>query len=575
MRIDAAPWTVGKRIAGQWPFVAGIAVLAFLILVPLYQLLSTSFQAGSPGLSEGWTVQHYKDAVSGTSFAAFRNTFLVAACSTVLSVAFATALAWLVERTNLPFRNLVWVVVLLPIAVPGILTTMSWSMLLQPRSGVVNGWIRDVVGVVGVHPHSGPLNVFSLAGLVFVDAFRGVSTAFLMIVGGFRLFDHSLEEAARVSGARTWPTLRRITLRVMTPAILAAAVYAFIANMESFESALVLGLPANIFLVSTLIYYSVQVRSPADYGLAAVYAVIFMVLMVVLVVLYRRAVTRQSKRFVTVSGKGLRLQRLDLGRWRWPALGIVAAFLLGTVVLPIGYLVWMSLKPSLASDSALTLANYRDLAHLTGLGGLTGNTVFLVLGTATLTMAVAFIVSWAVTRGRVRGRGALDGLSFVGFAFPGITIAIAFIFVFLNPPLNNLQLYGTVAVIILALTTHYVAFGTRLMSGALVQISPELEEAGRVGGAGNLRVLGRVTVPILVPTLAAGWIWVAAAAVRAFSTPLILSSTDNQVFGPKVWGLWTSQQFGESAALGVVMMAVLMVLMIFMRRGLIGVGGVG
>src|SRR5262249_47097530 len=150
----------------------------------------------------------------------------------------------------------------------------------------------------------------------FLDAMRGVTTVFLMVVGAFRLFDPSLEEAATVSGASRFATLRRVTLPALVPAIIAGTMYSFIGSMEQFESALAVGLQAGIFMLSTVIFFTVQMRVPINYGLGAVYAILFMVIMIVLVIVYRKIVSR-AERYVTVTGKGYRPRRISLGGWRY------------------------------------------------------------------------------------------------------------------------------------------------------------------------------------------------------------------------------------------------------------------
>jgi iron(III) transport system permease protein len=189
----------------------------------------------------------------------------------------------------------------------------------------------------------------------------------------------------------------------------------------------------------------------------------------------------------------------------------------------------------------------------------------MTVATATLTMALAFLVSWCIVRGSARGRGLLDGLTFLPYAFPGITIALAMIFVFLTPPLNMLPIYGSVAVLVIALTTQYIAFGTRLMNGAIVQVKAELEDAGSVAGAKPLEVMWRITLPLLVPAVVAGWIWVAANSMRSFSIPVILASRNNEVFASQIWSLWQIGRFSEAAAYGSMLVLILLPMTLLLR----------
>jgi len=552
----------------NWPFIVAVVILLLLVTVPLILLLVSSFKTGTPGNLKDWTATNYERVLqTPETYRALANTVVVATVATSISLFFAIIFAWLVERTDMPFRNLSWTLLLLPIAVPSILFVLSWTVLLSPRAGLLNVLVRDNLPFLDLS--TGPFNLYTLGGVIFLDAVRGVTTIFLMLVAAFRLFDPSLEEAAKVGGANTLQTLRRVTLPVLAPAILAAGMYSFISSMDQFEAALAVGLPGGVFLLSTLIYFTVSLRVPVDYGAGAVYSVLFMAIMILLVWAYRRIV-RHSEQYATVSGKGYRPQRIQLGYWRYPAFSLVALFGAVTVLLPIVVMVWLSLRPlysviSLNSGVALTLKNYTTLFAGREFANVAWNTGWMTVATATLTMALAFLVSWCIVRGSARGRGLLDGLTFLPYAFPGITIALAMIFVFLTPPLNMLPIYGSVAVLVIALTTQYIAFGTRLMNGAIVQVKAELEDAGSVAGARPLDVMWRITLPLLVPAVVAGWIWVAANSMRSFSIPVILASRNNEVFASQIWSLWQIGRFSEAAAYGSMLVLILLPMTLLLR----------
>jgi iron(III) transport system permease protein len=556
----------------NWAVVSAVIVLVLFVVVPLTLLLITSFKEGTPGNLGEWSPVNYENAFISRSLVleAFRNTIGMATIGTFISLVLAGFFAWLVERTDMPFRKLAFTILLLPIAVPSILFVLAWTVLLAPRTGLINVPLRDVLQFLGFQLAEGPFDIYTLGGVIFLDSLRGVTTIFLMLVAAFRLFDSTLEEAAKVSGAGTFHTYRRITIPLLIPAILAAAMYSFISSMDQFEAALVAGLPGQVFMLPTLIYFTVHMRLPADYGLGAVYSILFMLLMILLLLVYRRIVNK-SERFVTVSGKGYRPQLIRLGRWRYPAFGIVALFGIATVLLPAVTLGWLSLLPPYSAPKwgmgvplslDIYVAMFTDPRNLT----IAWNTLVMLVTTATITMGIAFLASWAIVRGRGRGRGLLDGLSFLPYAFPGVTIAIALIFVFLNPPGNMIPIYGSVSILVIGLTVTYIAFATRLMNGAISQIGRELEEAGRTSGATQLGVMWRITLPLLMPAFFAGWIWVASHAMRSFSIPLVLSSQKNQVIAPEIWRVWERGYISEAAAYGVLLMIVLIPITVWMRR---------
>jgi len=222
--------------------------------------------------------------------------------------------------------------------------------------------------------------------------------------------------------------------------------------------------------------------------------------------------------------------------------------------------------PVWGSTAPLSFDIYRNMFTSSRNVAIVSNTVVMFAATATLTMAVAFLVSWAIVRGRWRGRGILDALSFLPYAFPGVTVAIALIYVFLNPPGNFIPIYGSISILVLGLTVGYIAFATRLMNGAIAQIGRELEEVGRTSGAAQIAVLWRITLPLLLPAFVSGWIWVASHAMRSFSVTLVLSSQRNQVIAPEIWRVWQRGYLSEAAAYGVILMIILIPVTYWMRR---------
>lgn len=555
-----------------------LGLLVALIMIPVVRLIINSFIEGHPAIPDGWTLKNYATAFGMPLFyEALVTTLSLASVGTALTVVIAVLFAWLIERTDMPCRNLAWTLILIPMAIPGVLFALGWALLLSPNTGAMNVLLRDVFGWFGVEMTEGPINIYSLGGLIFLDGVRGVTTVFLMVVGAFRMMDPSLEEAARVSKAGTVATFFRVTLPALSPAILAATMYSFISSMESFEAPLAIGLPANIFVLSTLIFFTTRIQAPLDYGLAAVFGVSYMLLMVFLLIWYRRAM-RNSERFSTVTGKGFRPRVISIGKWRYAALGMFVVYFLLAVVAPFCVLLWTSLlpgyrPPSLAAMGTMTLANYVEIFETDRVFEVIWNTLVLMIVASTVTMILAFMASWVIVRAPVRGRGLLDSLMFVPHAIPGIVIALALIMAFLTPPLRYTGLYGSMAVLVLGLVVAYISFGTRLMNSAIMQIQKELEQAAYVSGAGTMKTLFHITLPLLFPAFAAGWVWVAVHALRAFSIPLMLSSKNNEVFAVLLWEFWENGTASLAAGLGVLLIAALIPLTLLMRRFILQVSG--
>jgi len=547
-----------------------IGLVIFLVFVPISRLLISSFQLGHPAFPDGWTLSNYESAFAAENFyVTLARTFWIAAVGTAISLTLAVMLAWLVERTDMPFRNLAWVIVLIPMAVPGILFAMGWNLLLAPKSGAVNVFLRDMLAGVGLSMEQGPINLYSVGGLIFLDGIRGVTTIFLMVVGSFRMMDPTLEEAARVSKAGRVATFFKVTLPALSPAILAAGMFSFILSMESFEAALAVGLPGGVFVLSTLIYFTTRVQPPPDYGLGAVFGVIFMVIMILLLIGYRRAV-RHSERYSTITGKGFRPRIISIGKWRYPAFCLFLAYFVIAVVLPFAILLWVSLMPSYRPPSLdvlhlLTFKNFMTVFADEAILKVIWNTLELMLITATATMILAFFVSWMIVRGHGSGKALLDLLVFIPLAVPGIVIAMALLIAYLSPPLNYLGIYGTIWILVIGLAVSYLPFCTRLMNAAIIQIHKDLEQAAQVSGVTLFRTLIFITLPLLFPAFVAGWIWVAVHSLRAFAIPLMLSGRHNQVFAVMLWEYW-EKSMPVACAMGVLLIIALIPLTLVLRR---------
>jgi iron(III) transport system permease protein len=332
-----------------------VVLVLWLLVVPVIMLIASSLRTGPPSLPGPWTLRNFAVAFSSEFF--FRslvNTFIVSTGATAAAVGLAIVFAWLIERTDMPFRGAAWVAVLLPLVIPGVLFALAWMLLLLPKTGLINVVARAALAAFGWNVEEGPLNIQSLGGLIYLGALRGVSTAFLMIVGLFRLMDPGLEESARISGARPWVVFFKITLPLLAPALFAAATYSFVSHLDSFEAPLAVGLPAGIFVLATLIYFQAMLSVPGDYGLSAAYAVFFMALMAIMAIFYARLI-RSSERYAVIRGRGFNPSRYRLGKWRFVAVALFGAYFLLTVAAPILVLAWASLLPYYMAPSAQAL----------------------------------------------------------------------------------------------------------------------------------------------------------------------------------------------------------------------------
>ncbi|HEU0072111.1 MAG TPA: iron ABC transporter permease [Alphaproteobacteria bacterium] len=559
---------VDWRSALQYAIPAlGAIFTVLLVLVPLVTLVVFSFRQGTPWQPGNFTFRNYVIAYSNSlTYTMFVNTAALAALSTALSTVIAVFFAYLTERTDMPFRNVAWGLMLVPMAIPGLLFAMSWTFLLSPNIGLFNVMIRDVLSLFMDPGTRGPFNVYSLGGMVVLEGLRGVTTTFLIMVGAFRAMDPNLEEAARTAGANGRVTFFRVFLPLLLPAILAASMYGFMTHLESLEIPLVIGLPAKIYVFPSYIYFTTQLASPPQFGLSASLGASFMLVSILLVFWYRRLVGKAGK-YTTITGKGYRPRLAKLGRWRYLCFSIFLIYFVLVIGAPVFVLAWSSFLPIYMNPSwellpDLTFMHYRAIFNESGIGAATWNTIFVGIVAATLTMVLSLLCAWLISRRQASGKAILDVVTFLPHSLPGVIVGIALMFVFIQPPLSSLGLFGSTWLIAIGLTIGYIAFGSRTMIGAFAQLHTEMEEAGRTSGARWGVIIRRIVLPLLLPSFISGWIWVASHSLRNFSVPLMLSTRDSQVLSVIMWHSWADGYPGQTAALGMLLIIGLAVLTI-------------
>lgn len=559
---------VGRRSPRTLCFVVVIGVVAYLVLAPLVLMVISVVKPDTnlPTEPGAFTFDNIR-AVYGdpATYQLLLNTAVFSVGALVIGLSISAVLAWLVECTNLPLKGLVYATILIPIALPGILEALAWILLLDPRIGLVNVLVR---GAVGNHTGSGPFSAYTLYAMILVQSLRIVPPAFLMMAGTFRNMDASLEEASRASGRRPGATFRRITVPLMRPALIAALIYFLITCVESFEVPGVLGLSANVFVFSSRIYYaSNPSEGLPEYGQASTLATLVILIAFVMLYLYHR-VTRTARRFVTITGKGHRVRAVDLGRWRIPAVVGYLGYFVVTVLLPIFILVWASLQPFYAPPSwsalrKIGLSAYRAVFTQHDFVVALEHTVVLAVVTATAGVALACVVSWYSTRSRVRGRKVLDVLGFLPHAIPSLIIGYTVLFVYLSFP--N-PLYGSIWIIAVALVTKYLAFGSRAMNSAYLQIDRELEDAAAVSGRSPIATFRKVLLPLTAPVVLNTWLWMAMSASRELSAALVLGTPNNSVLATLVWQQYRNGDLAQASVIAIVLIVPTVIATLAARR---------
>jgi iron(III) transport system permease protein len=546
-----------------WVFIVVGAVIAFLSLYPTVFLFYGSLVDAPLGVPGHFTLQNYVRAYSDPeAYPLLLNSFIFGIGASGLSIIFALTLAWITIRTNAPFRRLFELTAIVPNILPPILVSISWVLLLNPSNGLINAAIVNLFGV-----EKGPFNIYSIPGMIFVEALILTPLAFLVIAAALKSMDPSLEESAKTLGSGEFGVMRRITFPLIRPAILAAGTLNFVRAVESFDTPAIIALPARIEVFTTKIWREALGSFPTNHNLAAAYGVGILAIALVFVYIYRRF-TSQVESFSTVTGKGFRPHQIDLGGWRFAASGVALLLLILLVVLPVLVLLLVSLLPyyhvpTWQTWHHLTLDHFRYIWITPRVHKAFLNSMVLALAGATICMLLAAFASYITVRTKIAARGLLEALVFIPWAFPGTALALGLLWAYVDFPV---PIYATLWIILIAYVTRFMPYGLRAVSSTIIQVHKELEEASIVCGAGFLATFRRVMIPMMRPGVMAGWIILVTIFMREFSATLFLYSPGSEPLGPLLYFLYLDGMRGRVAAIGLVISAISVILIAIAQR---------
>jgi iron(III) transport system permease protein len=532
----ARSWWPGPRLVSV--VVGGAA--AILVLYPIAYLIQASLSVGDPQARppEAYGLDNFTGLGRYTHI--FGNTLLVAAIATVLAVVVGFAMGWILSRTNVPGRAALEQLMAMPYYVTPLMGALAWAFIASPSSGFVNQIWRALGG------ESHLMDINTPWGIAWVMALFEGSVAFVMIGAVMKSMDPSLEEASQVLGAGRLRTMLRITLPLVLPGVLGAAVYVFAEMLGSFSAALVLGLPSRFYVVTTAMYQLVS-QYPPRFPTAAAMGVSLFAVMFVMVWIYRRIVSRGS--YVTITGKAFRPRPLDVGGLRWPFLAICLAYLLVAVILPVLTIVYASLQHLTAAGPGLrnfTLANYRQALALDAVRSALGNSLLLGVATATIGVFLMGFLSWLIYRSRLPGAGFIEYVLMFPQAVPRLVFAFGMLWAWLVFPI---PIYGTLWLLLIAYLTVFLPLGLRTISGVILQIDRTLEESAQMCGAPWGHRLRTVTLPLLRPGLVAAWLLLFIASVRELGASILLMGPKAKVITPAIVESWFSTSTELTAAM--------------------------
>jgi iron(III) transport system permease protein len=527
-----------------------VGILVVVVAVPVLIIFFNAFWVnGQFNLADTLKVLREPD-----TYTALLNSLFIASGVTVMSTIIGTFFAWLVTRTDLPFKPAMRVLFLVPFMLPSFIGALAWKMLLSPRAGYINRFLMDVVGL------DGPVfDIYTFTGIMAVETMYLFPFVFIQVCGALERMDPTLEESARISGASLFTITRKITIPLVRPSILSGALLIMLYSMAHFGTVAVLGIEAGIFNIPTLIYEKIH-QSAGSFNSIRTGTVLATVLVITAaLIMFIQSKVLSRGRYQIIAGKSFRPVETKLRALRMPMLVFCIAYIGFTIVLPtvtifmVGGLKTYGL-PFTAEN--LTLANYRYILFDWKMTrDAIWNSVTLGLAAALITMFAGVMISYVIVKMKVRGKGILEFLGMLPFSVPGSVIALGVMLAWSGK--FGINIYNTVWIILVAYIARYMAFSLKANSAALEQVHDSLVEAARASGAGMGQALRDIVLPLVRPGMFAAFFLIFLPALRELTVSVLLYGPTTRTIGVAIYTLNEDGETVYSAALaGIALMII-------------------
>lgn len=546
-----------SRLDVKWLVILGaVGILVIFVVIPMVYLVINSFVVGgSVNFNNYRTV--YSKLVNWTALV---NTFKLSLLVMILSLIISFPLAWLVGRTNLPAKGFFRTTFVATYMIPPYVGAIAWTQLLNPSVGFVNTMLVHLFNL-----SASPFNIYSMGGLVWVLTLFYSPFAFITISRALEKMDPTLEEAARISGASPLRALVDVTLPLMFPSILAGGLLVFIAAGSCFGIPSIVGMPAQIEVLTTRIVTYVYMGDSKGIRDATALAVSLM--LVANSILFFMTMMLGRKDYVTIGGKSTRPNIVDLGIWKWLAVAVATVYGLVTVFLPIASILISSLIKTYSQPitlSNLTFDHWLPVMESAQYIIPIKNSFITATVAATISTVIALFVSYLAVKTRAKGRFIPDVLSTLGGATPSVVIALALIITFSGN--LGLNLYSTLSILIVGYMVKYLTMSVRTISASLSQVHTSLEEAALNAGASWLRTCKDILLPLVAPSIVAGWFLVFMPSFYELTMSIILYGAKTKTIGVLLYELQTYADPQNASVLSVLVLIIVLVGNLIIRK---------
>ena len=545
-----------RKISGiVWVYGIACVGLAFILVSLMGNAVGSFSIEGDIGT---FTLSNYVDLFKDEELGPVTlRTLMLGVGSVAVMMLFAFPFAWLITRTDFPWKGPLFTLLPAKLAIPGFITAMAYIWLFNPSSGLLNKMF-NATGI-GAEPI---FNVYQLSWICFLQGIVLTPACVFMMLPAFRNMDASLEEAAWVSGVSKFETIRRVVLPLLGPGVLAATLFFFVISIEIFDIVALIGMPGEIEVLVIWIFDAMHpVMGIPNFGLAGAIGMLLFALCGVAIMFYIRML-RQANRYAVIGGKARRFSPQPLGKWKWPAVAFVGFWVFAAVVLPVITLIWVALVPylqpcSMKAVESMTLSSFEEA--LTYMGGPLRNTAIITVGAIIISITLAVSLSWVVTRSRNRAAHWADGIVFLSPAVPTMVAAVAFQFMGISL-YSWVPLYGTIWLIAIAMGVRMLAYCTRTMNASSIQIHFELDEVARTSGVSQLMSFRWIFIPIMMPAIFYSALMVGMLAARDLTIPLVMNTGKAATISTLIFDLQSNGDQNAAGAISLYMIVLLALL---------------
>ncbi|MBR4039553.1 MAG: iron ABC transporter permease [Clostridia bacterium] len=528
-------------------------IMTTVVILPVVMIIYNTFWDGTQIDLEMFRRVIFREE----NLAAMKNTVIIAVVSTIFATIIGVFFAWLLGRSDIPMKGLMRWLFSIPFMIPPFLAAMAWDMMFSGRGGYVNRFLMDIFNL-----KNAPFNINTIWGIIVIEVVYYFPFVYMQVVSALERMDPTLEESARIAGARQWHVIRTITLPLTIPAISSGTLLVLITSLSNYGIPRMVGSSKNIFTLPTKIVDLVN-RAGGDFqGIREATALSVVLVIVVSIALFVQRKLLKAGRYDIIKGKSMRPTLIKLRAAKYPLLVFSLVFLMLVVLAPLVIIVLVSLLRAYGLPFAMenfTFANYTKI--LVGNKSVTDsikNSLFLGFSSGFICLFLGVMLSYVIYKVKPRGSGLLETLAVLPYSLPGTVMAIGCILAW-SGAVFGITLYNSIWIILVAYIARYLSYTLKSCSASLQQVHISLEDASRACGATHMESLSDVTLPLIKPAMISSFFLVFLPAMRELTTSVLLYGPNSRTLGVAIQNLRDNGYMTQAAALSVVAIVIIMV----------------